>query len=82
MTRTIAEIVTNDMCIGCGLCEALTGGRVKMAMTGRGSLRPSPVDGFTPAEEARLVAACPGAVAEARVEAGCKSDPVWGAYRS
>ena len=82
MTRTIAEIVTNDMCIGCGLCEALTGGRVKMAMTAAGSLRPSPVDGFTPAEEAQLVAACPGAVAEARVEAGCKSDPVWGAYRS
>ena len=82
MTRTIAEIVANDMCIGCGLCEALTGGRVKMVMTGRGSLRPSPADGFTPEEDARLVAACPGAVAEARVEAGCRSDPVWGAYRS
>ena len=81
MTRTIAEIVANDMCIGCGLCEALTGGRVKMAMTAAGSLRPSPVDGVTPAEEAQLVAACPGAVAEARVEAGGKSDPVWGAYR-
>ena len=82
MTRTIAEIVANDMCIGCGLCEALTGGRVKMVMTPAGSLRPSTVDGFTPQEDARLVAACPGAVAEARVEAGCKSDPVWGAYRS
>ena len=82
MTRTIAEIVTNDMCIGCGLGEALTGGRVRMAMTAAGSLRPSPVDGFTPAEEAQLVAACPGAVAEARVEAGCRFDPVWGAYRS
>ena len=51
-------------------------------MTAAGSLRPSPVDGFTPAEEAQLVAACPGAVAEARVEAGCRFDPVWGAYRS
>ena len=81
-TRTIAEIVANDMCIGCGLCESLTGGRVKMAMTAAGSLRPSPVDGFTPAEEAQLVAACPGAVAEARVEPGCRSDPVWGVYRS
>ena len=79
---TIAEIVATDLCIGCGLCEALTGGRVKMAMTRRGSLRPTPVDEFTPAEEAQLVAACPGAVVEARVEAGCMSDPVWGAYRS
>ena len=82
VTRTIAAIVAHDLCIGCGLCEALTGGRVKMAMTPAGSLRPSPVDGFTPAEEAQLVAACPGAVAEARVEVGCRSDPVWGAYRS
>ena len=82
MARTIAEIVARDLCIGCGLCEAVTGGRVKMAMTPRGSLRPVPADGFTPAEEATLVSACPGAVAEARAEPGCRSDPVWGAYRS
>ncbi|MCE2513175.1 MAG: Coenzyme F420 hydrogenase/dehydrogenase, beta subunit C-terminal domain [Acidimicrobiia bacterium] len=80
--RTIAEIVAHDLCIGCGLCEALTGGRVKMVMTPAGSLRPSPPDKFTPDEEAQLVAACPGAVAEARVEDGCSFDPVWGAYRS
>ena len=79
--RTIAKIVADDMCIGCGLCEALTGGRVKMAMTPAGSLRPSPVDGFTPAEEAQLVAACPGAVAEARPSDSRRTDPVWGAYR-
>ena len=82
VTRAIAEIVARDLCIGCGLCEALTGGRVEMVMTSAGSLRPSPVDGFTPTEEATLVSACPGAVAEARVEAGFHSDPVWGAYRS
>ena len=80
--RTIAEIVARDLCIGCGLCEALTGGRVEMIMTPAGSLRPSPVDRFTPTEEATLVSACPGAVAEARVELGCNSDLVWGAYRS
>ncbi|MYL04884.1 MAG: hypothetical protein F4011_11975 [Acidimicrobiaceae bacterium] len=80
--RSIAEIVATDLCIGCGLCEAVTGGRVEMVMTPAGSLRPSPPDGFTPAEEATLVSACPGAVAEARVEPGCQSDPVWGAYRS
>lgn len=80
-SRTIAEIVATDLCIGCGLCEALTGGRVKMAMTPAGSLRPSPADGFTAREEALLVAACPGAVAEARVEDGNSTDPVWGCYR-
>ena len=82
MKRTIAEIVARDLCIGCGLCEAVTGGRIKMVMTPAGSLRPSSTDGFTAAEEATLVSACPGAVAEARVEDGCESDPVWGAYRT
>ena len=80
--RTIARIVAHDLCIGCGLCEALTGGRVKMVTTPAGSLRPSSTDQFTPQEEAALVSACPGAVAEARVDPGGHPDPVWGAYRS
>ena len=79
--RSIAEIVAYDLCVGCGLCEALTGGRVKMVMTPAGSLRPSSVDEFTRQEEAQLVAACPGAVAEARVEDGVHPDSVWGAHR-
>ena len=53
-----------------------------MAMTPAGSLRPSPVDGFTAGEEAQLVAACPGAVAEARADASPYSDVVWGRYWS
>ncbi|WP_420445321.1 Coenzyme F420 hydrogenase/dehydrogenase, beta subunit C-terminal domain [Candidatus Poriferisodalis sp.] len=80
-TNSIAEIVANDLCIGCGLCEALTGGRVTMVMTPAGSLRPSSTDAFTNREEAQLMAACPGAVAEARTEDGTTTDPVWGAHR-
>ena len=40
--RSIAAIVANDLCVGCGLCEALTGGRVKMVMTPAGSLSLDP----------------------------------------
>ena len=79
--NSIAEIVANDLCIGCGLCEALTGGRVTMVMTPAGSLRPSSTDAFTHREEAQLMAACPGAVAVARAEDGTSTDPVWGAHR-
>ena len=79
--RSIAEIVANDLCVGCGLCESLTGGRVKMVMTPSGSLRPSSTGGFTRREEAQLVAVCPGAVAEARGADGAETDPVWGAHR-
>ncbi len=78
--QSIAEVVTGGLCIGCGLCEAITGGRVRMTMTSYGSLRPTPADAFTAEEEARLLAACPGAVAEPRVEPGLNSDPVWGAF--
>ena len=48
---SVAEVVARDLCVGCGLCEAVTGGRVSMASTPAGSLRPAPVDGFTAEEE-------------------------------
>ncbi len=80
--RTIADVVRDDLCIGCGLCESVTEGRIQMAMTDRGSLRPSPVDAFTDDEERALIAACPGVVAEARTEPGVAVDEVWGGHRS
>ena len=75
---TVAEIVANDLCVGCGLCEAVSGGRATMVMTPDGSLRPTPVDAFSAAEEARIIAACPGVVAEARSAPHLPLDPVWG----
>ena len=74
----VAEIVANDLCVGCGLCEAVTEGRVRMLMTPNGSLRPTPVDAFSAAEEARIIASCPGVVAEARSAPHLPLDPVWG----
>lgn len=64
--NTVAEVVASDLCIGCGLCTAVTDGRVAMVMTATGSLRPDPVDGFDSTEEAAIIAACPGVTAEAR----------------
>ncbi|WP_419925581.1 Coenzyme F420 hydrogenase/dehydrogenase, beta subunit C-terminal domain [Candidatus Poriferisocius sp.] len=75
---TVAQIVANDLCVGCGLCETITSGRVKMAMTPAGSLRPSPIDGFNPEEEQTIIGACPGVVAEARSDPGLPLDPIWG----
>ena len=75
----IAEVVANDLCIGCGLCESVTSGRVTMAMTPGGSLRPSSTD-FTDAEAASLVAVCPGVVAESRTERTWSVDPIWGSH--
>ncbi len=85
MSRTadsIAEVVASGLCIGCGLCEAVTGGRVRMQMTSYGGLRPTPADAFTQEEEAKLMHACPGVVAEPRSEAGTQCDDIWGAWTS
>lgn len=79
---SIAAVVRNDLCIGCGLCEALTDGRVTLAMTDRGTLRPSPVDGFTPEEERRALDACPGVIASARDNPAPHTDQIWGHYRT
>ncbi|MDH3298998.1 MAG: Coenzyme F420 hydrogenase/dehydrogenase, beta subunit C-terminal domain [Acidimicrobiia bacterium] len=84
-SRSIAEVVANDLCIGCGLCEAVTGGRVTMTMTDAGSLRPSPVVAIAGQEDRVLAAACPGVVAPVRVDGDEPApliDPVWGAHRS
>lgn len=75
---SVAEVVARDLCVGCGLCEAVTGGRVSMAATPSGSLRPTPVDGFTAEEERAILNACPGVTAEPRADMSLPLDPVWG----
>lgn len=80
--KSISEVVTNGLCIGCGLCEAVTNGRIKMEMTDYGSLRPTPVDRFTAEEEGQLLQACPGIVTEPRIQTDVYADPIWGAYSS
>ncbi|MFT7475287.1 MAG: coenzyme F420 hydrogenase subunit beta [Verrucomicrobiales bacterium] len=79
---SIAEVVQNGMCIGCGLCESVTEGRVTMSMTDAGGHRPSSTD-FSEEEETVLLASCPGNVVRARTDgAETHVDLVWGAHRS
>ncbi len=80
--QTIAEVVTNGLCIGCGLCEAVATGRVKMVAKQSGSIRPSPVNEFRPDEEALLLSACPGVKVEPRFQNMPNNTPVWGNYSS
>ena len=75
---SVAEVVASGLCIGCGLCEAVTEHRVQMRTNDSGSLRPSPVDGFTDAEETAILAACPGVVSMPRSNLDVPVDDVWG----
>ncbi len=77
---SIAEVVTSGLCIGCGLCEGVTNGRIPMKRTDYGALRPTPADQFTVEEENLLLSACPGVVVEPWVQTAVHHDPVWGAY--
>ncbi len=78
--ESIAEVIQSGLCIGCGLCEAVTQGRVQMKMTSYGSLRPTPADTFTTEEESRLLSVCPGVAVEPRFNSGIVNDPIWGAF--
>lgn len=79
--RSVREVVENGLCIGCGLCEALGPGRWRMTMTPEGRLRPAPLAAEDPERDADILAACPGAVAEASGD-GAQEDSVWGRYMS
>ncbi len=78
--ESIADIVSNGLCISCGLCEATSGGKITMRMNDVGSLRPDDVSTLDADEEALLLTACPGAVASPRVQTEESPDDIWGAF--
>lgn len=53
-----------------------------MTMTERGTLRPHPLSALRPDDEAAILTACPGTVAETRAEATTPVDPIWGPMSS
>ncbi|RMF38518.1 MAG: coenzyme F420 hydrogenase [Alphaproteobacteria bacterium] len=75
--ETVAEVVEAGLCIGCGLCAALAPGGFRMAWTAEGRLRPARIG---PADEAAILAACPGAVSRPHDEATPENDDIWGGY--
>ena len=78
---SVAEVVGSGLCIGCGLCEAVSERRVTMQMNKAGALRPMPADGFTVAEEKLILSACPGVSVMPRTDAAvANEDLVWGQY--
>ncbi len=77
---TVREIVENGLCIGCGLCEGITGGRVRMVATPQGSLRPDLSSPIIPEDAARILAGCPGVRSHPARPASADDDALWGSY--
>ena len=82
--ESLHKIVEDGMCLGCGLCAALSGDAIKMARGSDGDLRPFASDDFTQAQMALVNEVCPSLRLEGLPEAIGKQAPyqdvVWGPY--
>ena len=78
------KIVDDGMCLGCGLCAALSGDAIKMARGKDGDLRPFARDDFTDAQMALVEEVCPSLRVEGLPKlVGAQApfqDVVWGPY--
>ena len=81
---SVDQIVVHGLCIGCGLCEAIAPGRLRMVRTPEG--RERPIDrGATPDDFEAVSRACPGLRAEglsAGETGGAPVDAIWGPLRT
>ena len=75
---TLARVAKGDLCSGCGLCAAAGGGKVHMAVSRDGFLRPCQTAPLDAAQEDRVAAACPGARLRQPTPAGTTDHPMWG----
>ncbi len=78
----LGDIVGNGFCIGCGLCRALApSAAIEMREAPNGHLRPEPRRPIPAAEEAAILALCPGINVTGPFGGGGDLDPVWGKVR-
>ncbi len=82
----LLKIITDGLCIGCGLCEDITGKNViQVVETEEHNLRPVLQRGLTHEAVDEIYRCCPGTrvlgVDPAGLEPGTKSDNVWGPWR-
>ena len=78
--KSICDVVEHGLCIGCGLCQSLAPDRWRMTLTDEGRLRPAPIGPVQ--DDSAILAACPGAVAEADTAEAIHQDEVWGGFTS
>ena len=82
----LEKIVTDGLCIGCGLCEEIAGrDTVRMVETEQHNLRPLVGDTLTDEVVDEIYRCCPGTnvigVDPASDETGTRRDDVWGPWR-
>lgn len=79
-SRVVARVVEGELCSGCGLCAAVSGGAIKMGTSAPGYARPVQNGEISRQTEAVIAGACPGARVAPWPTDGAVH-PYWGPYR-
>jgi coenzyme F420 hydrogenase subunit beta len=85
--NNLSDIVNNGLCIGCGICQSITGkGKIEISMSSKGRLEPKEINKITPETFNKILNVCLGVIVEGlpkeQVEKKAKHDLVWGYYLS
>ena len=77
---TVGRVMRGELCTGCGLCAAVSGGAIEMRSAPPGYARPVQTAPVSEPAERMIAASCPGAVVGAWPPAD-HVHPYWGPWR-
>ena len=85
--NNLENIVNNGLCIGCGLCQSITGkDYIKISMSSKGRLEPKEIKKISSEKFNKILNVCPGVIVEGLpkklVDKKAKYDLLWGYYLS
>ena len=85
--NNLEDIVKNGLCIGCGICQSITGkNSIEISMSSKGRLEPKEVKKIPSETFNKILNVCPGVIVEGlpkeQVDIKAKHDLVWGYYLS
>ena len=61
----LSDIVDNGLCIGCGLCQSITGkDKIEISMTDKGRLEPKEINKISSDNFNKILNVCPGVIIE------------------
>jgi len=83
----LSDIVDNGLCIGCGLCQSITGkNSIEILMSSKGRLEPKEVKKIPSETFNKILNVCPGVIVEGlpkeQVDTKAKHNLIWGYYLS
>ena len=85
--NNLEDIVKNGLCIGCGLCQSITGkDSIEISMSSKGRLEPKEVKKIPSETFNKILNVCPGVIVEGlpkeQIDEKAKHDLLWGYYLS